>query len=89
MIHFDKMPWTAEVMGPFLRNLFAAFKNDQDVFGLVQSNLVVLASAVYANNPASFDVFASEDYLWFLRKLICSSSDRERIAACDCLHYLF
>lgn len=44
---------------------------------------------MYANNPASFDVFSSEDYLWFLRKLIASSTDREKIAACDCLHYLF
>jgi hypothetical protein len=51
--------------------------------------LVVLASAVYANNPSSFDVFASADYLWFLHKFLFSGSDRERIAACDALHFLF
>lgn len=51
--------------------------------------MVVLASAVYANNPSSFDVFASADYLWFLHKFLFSGSDRERIAACDALHFLF
>ena len=89
MISFDKMPWTGTIIAPFLQSLFANFKDGQDVYGLVQSNLVVLASAVYANNPSSFDVFASQDFLWFLRKFINSSADRERIAACDALHFLF
>ena len=89
MIAFDKMPWTGIIIGPFLQDLFANFKDGQDVYGLVQSNLVVLASAVYANNPASFNVFASADFLWFLCKFVNSSVDREKIAACDSLHFLF
>jgi hypothetical protein len=89
MIAFDKMPWTGTIIGPFLQSLFANFKDGQDVYGLVQSNLVVLASAVYANNPSSFNVFASDDFLWFLRKFVHSSVDREKIAACDALHFLF
>ena len=35
MIEFDKMPWTGSIIAPFLQNLFANFKNDQDVYGLV------------------------------------------------------
>lgn len=50
---------------------------------------MVLASAVYARNPTSFNVFASDDFLWFLRKFVNSSVDREKIAACDALHFLF
>lgn len=88
MVHFDKMPWTGAIMAPFLQHLFSSFKDDMWQ-GLIQSNLVVLASAVYANNPGSFNVFANPDFLWFLRKFLFSGQDTERIAACDSLHFLF
>ena len=51
--------------------------------------MVVLAASVYAKDPDEFNVFESEDFLWFLRKFCNSSNDSERAAACDCLYFLF
>ena len=49
---FEKMPWTGQLTGPFLARLFQNFRGEQDMYGLVQANLVVLAASVYARDPA-------------------------------------
>ena len=51
--------------------------------------MVVLAASVYAKDPDEFNVFESEDFLWFLRKFCKSNNDQEKHAACDCLYFLF
>ena len=86
---FEKMPWTATLTGPFLIELFSNFKDDQDVYGFVKSNMVVLAASVYAKNPDEFNVFESEDFLWFLKKYSKSNNEQEKAATCDCLYFLF
>ena len=60
------MPWAGNIIGPFLAELFKNLRDGKDAYGLVQSNLVVLASSVYAQNPDQFNVFENEDFLWFL-----------------------
>jgi hypothetical protein len=35
IVNIDKMPWAGDVFAPFLGKLFAQFKNEQDVYGLV------------------------------------------------------
>ena len=59
------------------------------MYGLVQSNLVVLAASVYARDPNLFNVFQNDHFLWFLAKYCNSQNDQEKEAACDCLHFLF
>ena len=88
-VEFDKMPWTGGLTGPFLARLFQNFRGDQDVYGLVQTNLVVLAASVYARDPTQFNIFQSEDYLWFLAKYCNSQVDSEKDAALNCMHFLF
>jgi len=72
---FETMPWTANLTGPFLFELFSNFKEDQDVYGFVKSNMVVHAASVYAKDPDEFNVFESDDFLWFLKKYCNSSND--------------
>ena len=73
LTQFDSMQWAGGIVGPFLADLFKNLRDGKDVYGLVQSNLVVLASSVYAQNPSQFDVFENQDFLWFLSKY-CGSS---------------
>ena len=47
-VQFNEMPWTAELTAPFLARIFQNFRDDQDVYCLVKTNLVVLAASVYA-----------------------------------------
>ena len=63
---FHKMPWTGNLTGPFFEKLFQHIKGGQDHYGLVQTNLVVLAASVYTRDPTQFNVFASPDFLFFL-----------------------
>lgn len=88
-VQFNEMPWTAELTAPFLARLFQNFRDDQDVYGLVQTNLVVLAASVYAQDPTKFNVFENQDFLWFLAKYCNSQSNGEKEAACSSLHFLF
>ena len=88
-VQFDQMPWTGNLTAPFLAKLFSNFRNDQDVYGLVKSNLVVLAASVYGRDPTKLNVFDNEDFLWFLTKFCNSSSDADKQAACSCLFFLF
>ena len=59
------------------------------MYGLVQANLVVLAASVYSRDPTQFNVFQSEDFLWFLSNYCNSAQDKEREAACSTLFFLF
>ena len=68
VVEFNKMPWTGSLTGPFLARLFQNFRGEADVYGLVQTNLVILAASVYARDPTQFNVFQSDDFLWFLSK---------------------
>ena len=89
VVEFNKMPWTGSLTGPFLARLFQNFRGEADVYGLVQTNLVILAASVYARDPTQFNVFQSDDFLWFLSKYCQSNSDSEKDAALNCLHFLF
>ena len=71
-VEFEKMPWTGSLTGPFLGKLFQSFRDDQDVYGIVKANLVVLAATVYARDPSQFNVFQNEHFLWFLGKFLNS-----------------
>ena len=88
-VQFDQMPWTGNLTGPFLAKLFSNFRDDKDVYGLVQSNLVVLAASVYGRDPSKLNVFDNQDFLWFLAKFCNSSADKDKQAACSCLFFLF
>ena len=88
-VKFNNMLWTAKLVAPFLAQLFLNFRDDQDVYGLVQANLVVLAASVYAQNPSQFNVFENSDFLWFLQKYCFSTVDQEKEAACSSLYFLF
>jgi hypothetical protein len=35
MVNFDRMPWTGAIIAPFLQKVFANFKDDHDMYGLV------------------------------------------------------
>jgi hypothetical protein len=87
--YFSAIPWAADLTGPFLIELFSTFRDDQDVYGMVKTNLVVLAANLYSTNPDEFDVFDCDDFLWFLTKFCASEADSEVEAACACLYFLF
>ena len=47
---FTKLPWTAQLVAPFLQQLF-----DKQV-DLIEPNLVILASNVHAEDPTCFNI---------------------------------
>ena len=74
---FDAIPWAGNIVGPFLAQLFKNLRDGRDSYGLVQSNVMVLASSVYAQDPSQFNVFENDDFLWFLSKYCSSSQENE------------
>ena len=69
----SRLSYTAATTLPFLYRLFKAFRNDKDVYEIVQGDLITLAASIYAHDPKYFNVFDNEDFIWFLQKY-CHSS---------------
>jgi len=77
------------MMGPFFAQLFKTQRGLASQESMVNHNLFITAAHIYSQDKECLDVFANEDFLWFLQYYCHSSVRRDHEAVCSALVFLF
>jgi hypothetical protein len=62
---------------------------EQDPYGFITNNLIILGAFVYSQNPDVFNALTNPDYVSFLKRYFASKTLKDQETACTCMYFLF
>jgi hypothetical protein len=74
---FTKLPWTTQLIAPFMKAIFEVQPD------MVEPNLVVLASCIHSEDPSCFDAL-NPKFLDLLERTIVSKPS----LGCSCIYFI-
>ena len=101
VVKLSESPYGVKIMNEsgFIDNLFSTFNSNNDSFGFITSNMLLVGAKLYSegvnteSNELLFNPFENKNYMGMLRGYLCSPIDMDKPHLKDiglsCMYYLF